>query len=229
MKTTVRRFTPSRSLLLAGLAATGFVAAVAGPATAASASPATTPVSAVSADTPAAPAPVFAAAKGLEHSFQLQENGYYCAPSATRVALSAQGKALTQDQVAKELGTTVNGTDSINQVTGALNKQLGAGRYHSVGIPGAKASPAQVAQFKTDVMTALSAGKPVVANIAGTTTDDNGDRHSYEGGHYIPIVGYANGGATVIIADSADTAGSPYYPISADKVAQWIATRGYSA
>ena len=84
-------------------------------------------------------------------------------------------------------------------------------------------------KLKSDVVTAINQGKPVVANIAGTVTDDNGDVHSYEGGHYLPIVGYSNGGATVKIADSADTVGSPYYDISTDKVANWIATRGYAA
>jgi hypothetical protein len=248
VKTTVRRWLPTltpRSLALAGLAAAGFVAGVAGPAAAASGHPSTSAASAGSAPAtatvahtapavpapaaPAAPAPAAPASKSLPHSFQLQSTAWYCGPSATRVALSAQGKTFTQDQVASMLGTTQDGTPSANDVTRVLNAQLGAGRYHTVEIPSAAATPAQIAQLKADVVAAVSQGKPVVANIAGTVTDDSGDVHSYEGGHYLPIVGYSHNGDTVKIADSADTVGSPYYDISTGKVANWIATRGYAA
>jgi hypothetical protein len=242
VKTNIRRWFSAPTLALAGLAATGFIAGVAGPAHAASAAPATAPVAHAVSTAPAssahaaapapgkpgAPAPV-PSAKALHHSFQLQSTGWYCGPSATRVALSAQGKTFSQDQVATMLGTTQDGTPSAKDVTRVLNQQLGQGKYHMVEISAAKASKAQVDQLKADVVAAINQGKPVVANIAGTVTDDNGDVHSYEGGHYLPIVGYSNGGATVKIADSADTVGSPYYDISTDKVANWIATRGYAA
>ena len=239
MKTNIRRWFSVPTLALAGLAATGFIAGIAGPAHAASAAPAAAPVAhsvstapaaahAAPVGKPAAPAPV-PSAKALHHSFQLQSTGWWCGPSATRVALSAQGKTFTQAQVAKMLGTTEDGTPSAKDVTRVLNQQLGKGKYHMVEISGAKASKAQTDLLKADVVKAINAGKPVVANIAGTVTDDNGDVHSYEGGHYLPIVGYSNGGATVKIADSADTVGSPYYDISTDKVANWIATRGYAA
>jgi len=239
VKTNIRRWFSAPTLALAGLAATGFIAGVAGPAHAASAAPATAPVAhtmtvtassvhAAAPGKPGAPAPV-PTAKELHHDFQLQSTGWWCGPSATRVALSAQGKTFTQAQVAKMLGTTQDGTPSANDATRVLNQQLGKGKYHTVEISDAKASKAQVDKLKADVVAAINAGKQVVANIAGTMTDDNGDLHSYEGGHYLPIVGYSNGGATVKIADSADTVGSPYYDISTDKVANWIATRGYAA
>jgi len=208
---TTRRWLTRRNITVLGLATAGFLAAVAGPASAAHAADAPPP------------------ALELAHDFQIQENGYYCGPSATRVALSAQGKVLTQDQVAQKLGTTPNGTDSINQVTDALNGELGAGRYHSVTIPGPKASPEQVAQLKADVVTSLSAGKPIVANIAGTVTDEDGQVHAYQGGHYLPVIGYAGNGETVRIADSWDKDGNAHYTITADQLANWTATRGYSA
>jgi Peptidase_C39 like family len=246
-------------LALAGLAAAGVVAGIAGPAAAAASAHAPTSAASTSAaatvpaahtapagststgststastvahtaPAPAAPAPAAPASKSVHYSFQLQSTGWYCGPSATRVALSAQGKTFTQDQVAGMLGTTVDGTPSANDVTRVLNAQLGAGKYHTVELSGAKASTAQIDKLKADVVAALNQGKPVVANIAGTVTDDNGDVHSYEGGHYLPIVGYSHNGDTVKIADSADTVGSPTYDISTAKVANWIATRGYAA
>ena len=207
MKKTLRT-----ALAITGLTTAGFVAAFAGPAAAS-----------------ASPAPAAAASAEVKHDYQLQENGYYCGPSATRVALSAQGHVLSQDQVAAELGTTVNGTDSANDITRVLNAQLGAGKYHTVEIAGPTVTEAQTAQLKADVVAALSQGKPVVANIAGTVTDTAGERHSYQGGHYIPVVGYGAAGDQVTIADSADKVGSPYYTLDTSTLAQWIATRGYSA
>jgi hypothetical protein len=208
---TTRRWITRRNITVLGLATAGFLAAVAGPASAAHAAEVPPP------------------AKELPADFQLQENGYYCGPAATRVALSAQGKTYTQDEVAQKLGTTPNGTDSINQVTSALNAELGPDRYHSVTIAAAKADDTQIAQLKTDVVTAVNTGKPLVTNVAGVITDDDGQTHSYKGGHYLPIVGYANNGDTVKIADSWDKDGNPYYTLSTDKMANWIATRGYTA
>ena len=208
---TTRRWFTRKNITVLGLATAGFLAAVAGPASAAHAAEVPPP------------------AKELPTDFQLQENGYYCGPAATRVALSAQGKTYTQDQVAQKLGTTPNGTDSINQVTAALNGELGPDRYHSVTIAGPKATPEQVAQLKADVVTSLSAGKPIVANIAGVVTDEDGQVHSYKGGHYLPVIGYAGNGETVRIADSWDSDGNAHYTITVDQLANWIATRGYSA
>ncbi|MFC5927933.1 C39 family peptidase, partial [Micromonospora vulcania] len=70
-------------------------------------------------------------------------------------------------------------------------------------------------------------GRAVVANIAGTTTDTDGTTHSFEGGHYISVVGYRDNGNTVTIADSADPTMASY-DISVQHLADWIATRGYA-
>jgi hypothetical protein len=198
------------ALTLTGIAAAGTVAALVGPTAAHAAAPATV------------------SARQLDHDYQQQENGYYCGPSATRVALSAQGKNLSQDKIAKELGTTENGTNSSEDITRVLNKELGDGKYRTVEIPSTPTSK-QKDQLKKDVVTGLSQGKPVVANVAGTVTDADGEVHSYEGGHYIPVVAFDDGGRTVTIADSADEVGSPYYKLTTDQLAQWIATRGYAA
>ena len=60
---------------------------------------------------------------------------------------------------------------------------------------------------------------------AGTDTD--GTTHSYEGGHYISVVGYRDGGETVKIADSANPNTASYW-ITVEHLADWIATRGYA-
>jgi hypothetical protein len=58
--------------------------------------------------------------------------------------------------------------------------------------------------------------------------DTDGNGHAFEGGHYISVIGYRDGGKTVTIADSADP-DTATYRMSVDNLADWIATRGYSS
>ncbi|RLP89656.1 phytochelatin synthase [Micromonospora sp. BL4] len=159
--------------------------------------------------------------------YQAQPNFYYCGPAATRIALSAQGKALSQDEVAKLLGTTEAGTPSALDTTRVLNELTG-GKYRTTEIRDSVARPEQVEQLRRDVLAAVDAGRPVVANIKGTTVDIDGNPHSYEGGHYLTLVGYRDGGDMIRIADPADPALGEYW-MSLPKVANWIAERGYSS
>ena len=157
----------------------------------------------------------------------LQPNGYYCAPAAVRIALSGHGHAPNFDDLAKDLHTTVNGTDSIHDVTRVLNYNLGGG-YRSVEIPERGANAEQTEKLRTDVVTSINAGDPIVANIAGTVSDTIGEVHSYNGGHYLTITGYTEDGRLISIADPADRAGGNEYQVPVDRMADWIATRGYS-
>jgi hypothetical protein len=159
---------------------------------------------------------------------QLQPNYYYCGPAATRIALSAHGKAMNMDQLANMMGTTTNGTNSAFDITTALNKVLGGNRYHTTEIAGQRATSQQIDKLQADIVAAVSHGDPVVANIAGTVTDTGGDVHSYEGGHYVTVIGYGDHGRIVAIGDSASP-NKPTYKLSTITLANWIATRGYSS
>jgi hypothetical protein len=164
----------------------------------------------------------------LNVRYQAQPNFFDCGPAATRNALSVQGKEISVDDMAKEMHTTEAGTDSIYDITPVLNKETGGkDAYHSVEISTPDANDKQTEQVRADVVRTVDDGRAVVANIAGTTTDTDGDVHSYEGGHYISVVGYRDGGKIVTIADSADP-DKASYQISVDNLADWIATRGYA-
>lgn len=210
------------ALAVAGLAVAG--GAIAGPVGVAQASPAT-------ADKPAVVAQERDGGKrdgGKELGFKygFQETYFYCAPAATKMALSALGKDLSQDELAKKLGTTEAGTDSALETTRVL-KDVSGKDYRTVEIPGERASAEEKDRLRADVVRALDDKRPVVANIIGTGVDTDGHAHSYEGGHYIAVVGYRDGGDTVKIGDSWSQEGQ--YWISTDKLADWIASRGYSA
>jgi hypothetical protein len=205
-------------LTAAGIAATA--GGIAGPAIAAHAADTSKPAAQVQTDRHGE--------RELNVRYQAQPNFYYCGPAATRNALSVQGKAIDVDAMAKEMGTTEAGTNSVNDITPVLNKETGKNVYHSVEIKNAKADDTQTDKLRTDIIHTVDNDRAVVANIAGTTTDTDGNTHSFEGGHYISVVGYRDNGHTVTIADSADP-NMASYRISVDNLADWIATRGYTA
>ncbi|MGC5331821.1 C39 family peptidase [Micromonospora sp. DT62] len=216
MRTDILRKT---ALTAAGLAFTG--GAIAGPVTTAFAAPAE-----------AKPTTVAQDRKGGERElgvrYEAQPNFYYCGPAAARNALSVQGKNIDVDDMAQRMGTTEAGTNSINDITPVLNKETGKDAYQSVEIAGAKADDKQTDKLRADIVTAIDEGHAIVANIAGTATDTDGTTHSFEGGHYISVVGYRDNGNTVTIADSANP-NQASYRMSVDNLADWIATRGYTA
>ncbi|MGC5052099.1 C39 family peptidase [Micromonospora sp. DT48] len=216
MATTILRKT---ALTIAAAAATA--GGIAGPAIAAQAAPATKPVVQVQAERKPG------GERQLDVRYQAQDTFYYCGPAATRNALSVQGKDIDQHDMAKRMGTTEAGTDSINDITPVLNKETGKDVYKSVEIPGAKADAKQIEKLREDVVRTVDAGRAVVANIAGTATDTDGVVHSFEGGHYISVVGYRDNGDLVKIADSADPNQASYWMTTKD-LANWIATRGYA-
>ncbi|MCI4062121.1 C39 family peptidase [Micromonospora sp. R77] len=216
MATTLLRKTV---LTAAGIAATA--GGIAGPAIAAQAAPAEKAASSVTTDRKGH------GERELDVRYEAQPNFYYCGPAATRNALSVLGKNIDVDAMAKEMGTTENGTNSINDITPVLNKETGK-HYRSVEIRDSKADDKQTDTLRADIVRTVDDGRAVVANIAGTATDTDGNTHSFEGGHYISVVGYRDGGKIVTIADSANP-DQAAYRMSVDNLADWIATRGYSA
>ncbi|OZV81026.1 phytochelatin synthase, partial [Micromonospora echinospora] len=57
----------------------------------------------------------------LNVRYEAQPNFFYCGPAAARNALTTLDKNISQDDLAREMGTTENGTDSAHQITKALN------------------------------------------------------------------------------------------------------------
>nr|WP_240942857.1 C39 family peptidase [Planosporangium thailandense] len=165
----------------------------------------------------------------MTFQYQAQINGWYCGPAATRIALTARGKFPTQDAVAAVLGTTTSGTDSAADTTRGLNALLGETTYQTHLIAGNAPTPAEAAQFQTDVVRAVGNGYAVVANIVGTAVDVTGAAHSYGNGHFLTVVGYRDDGRTVDVADPANPGGDGTYWMATANFARWMAHRGYSA
>jgi hypothetical protein len=158
----------------------------------------------------------------------LQPNAYYCGPAATRIALSAHGVLPSFDDLARALGTTQSGTASIFEVTRVLNGVYGYARYTSVEMSNRTVTARQVKKMRSDVIVGVNQGDPIVANVKGTITDTAGEVHSYNGGHYLTITGYASSGDLVTVTDPADAVGSNEYQVPIRVMANWVATRGYT-
>ncbi|OWV04574.1 hypothetical protein B5D80_19970 [Micromonospora wenchangensis] len=173
----------------------------------------------------AAPKPP--SSKVLRYDYQAQITYYYCGPAAVRNALSAAGIERGQDDLAAQLGTTEMGTNSAEDTTRVLNAVVKGDPYRTRMFAGTP-SDAQIERLRADVVAAVTDQRAVVANVAGDATDLDGGWHSFPGGHYVAAVGYRDNGRTVRIADSADPS-LPAYWVSVTTLANWIATRGYSA
>ncbi|SCF25148.1 Peptidase_C39 like family protein [Micromonospora matsumotoense] len=173
----------------------------------------------------AAPKPP--SSKVLRYDYQAQITYYYCGPAAVRNALSAAGIERGQDDLAAQLGTTEMGTNSAEDTTRVLNAVVKGDPYRTRMFAGTP-SDGQIERLRADVVAAVADKRAVVANVAGDVTDLDGGWHSFPGGHYVAAVGYGDNGRTVRIADSADPS-LPAYWVSVTTLANWIATRGYSA
>lgn len=166
--------------------------------------------------------------KVLDYDYEAQTTFYNCGPAAVRHALSAAGVARSQDALGAQLGTDEMGTDSAEDTTRVLNATVKGDPYRTRMIPGNAATPAQMDRLRADVVAAITDGRGVVVNVAGSATDTDGGWHSFPGGHYIAVVGYQDEGRLVKIADSANPATASYW-MSTVALANWAATRGYSA
>ncbi|MGW1056881.1 C39 family peptidase [Micromonospora rubida] len=216
-------------LSVAGLVMTG--GAVAGPALAAHAAPAKTgPTGALRIDktikTTKTSTKDDKSERRAGYEYQAQPNFYYCGPASARIALSAEGRTVSQDELAAKLGTTENGTDSAVDITRVLNEYTD-GRYKTTEISSDVASKEQIERLRVDVKASVDAGEPVVANILGGAVDAEGREHSYPG-HYLTVVEYKDNGNTIKIADPADPAVQEYW-MDVAELANWIAGRGYSS
>jgi hypothetical protein len=175
-----------------------------------------------------APEPPPPAKRELRYTYAAQINGWFCGPAAARIALTTRGLSPSQDALANQLGTTENGTNSSEDIARVLNAVTKTSYYHATSIPDKGVTKQQVNQFEADVVRAISHGYGVVTNVVGSGQDVGGNWYSYDGGHYIAVVGYQDNGRQVKIADPANPYSAIYW-MTAANLAEWVGTRGYAS
>ena len=108
-----------------------------------------------------------------------------------------------------------------------LNAHGEAGWYETKYITSYPTS-SKVTLLESDARIDIDNSHAIVAGVYGDAKDTAGNWHSYDGGHYLTVVGYRDSGAYLHIYDVADNTN---YWMSALTVAVWIdhASNGYSA
>ena len=165
--------------------------------------------------------------KVLEHDYQVQQTGYWCGPAATRIVLSTRFSPPSQQTLAGQLGTTVNGTDWIGQITNVLNRHVGA-RYATVEMPNDPPTAAQRERLWNDIVLSVDAGHGLVANIVAPPSNHPPGYPNETIYHYFAVIGYNPATRQVYVADSANFSGNHHYWLTLDKLATLIPPKGYA-
>ena len=168
-----------------------------------------------------------------------QDTYYWCGPaSAQTVILSATGKLIPETTLATELGTTVNGTNDIQNILPSLNRHIPDRKYVAVRMPNDPPLKEQVERLWDHLVRSINAGAGIVANIWAPPSNYPRPSYTstsplqYSGGfvmHYVAFMGYAvdsAGGRHVWWADSGF---APYGCwVSLDQTATLVPPRSYA-
>jgi predicted chitinase len=173
-----------------------------------------------------------------DRSIVPQETGYWCGPAATQVVLNSRGLIVAESTLAREIGTTVNGTDYVGLIERILDLRVPDARYTSVYVERDPMTGSQKETLWRNLTRSIDAGFGVVMNWVAPPSNKprgvNGSvSPSYSGGttyHYVAAMGYKDDvpglGRAVWIADSGFR---PYgYWISFDQCATLIPPKGYA-
>lgn len=162
-----------------------------------------------------------------------QETGYWCGPASTQVVLNSRGIVNAERDLAREIGTTTNGTDYVGLIERVLDRVTPDAYYTSVYMTDDPPTPAQRNRLWANIVQSIDAGHGVVMNwVAPPSNYPRGVKGSpspaYGGGtvfHYVACMGYDDTARALWIADSGFR---PYgYWMSFDQAATLIPPKGY--
>lgn len=172
----------------------------------------------------------------LDHTYSVQETGWWCGPASTQIALTARGIDVPERELVGELEwlegneyDDQDGTDSVTQVTTVLARRTGQ-PYVTVQIPNDPPSAAQVGRLWDDIVGSIDGGNAIVANIvAPPGNQPPGYPSNQTIYHYVAVVGYDDHTRAVYVADPARFGGLEHYWLSLGKLASLITPKGYAA
>lgn len=167
-----------------------------------------------------------------------QDTYYWCGPATAQTLIQARtGSMVSESTLAKELGTTINGTNGVIQIANVLNKRIG-GNWKVGAMPNDPPNAEQKKLLWDRIVGSINGRVGVAANIwvppgnyprASYTSTQN---LRYSGGfvkHYLCVMGYAidaNGNKHVWLADSGF---APYGSwVTFDQFATMIPPREYA-
>jgi putative chitinase len=148
-----------------------------------------------------------------------QDTYYWCGPATTQTIIQARtGQMVSESVLAKELGTTVNGTNGVVQLARVLNARIG-GEWKTGSMPNDPPKPAEKETLWSRIVASVNGGVGVAANIwvppsnypkASYTSTES---LRYGGGfvmHYLAVMGYARDAVGVRHVWLADSGFAPH-------------------
>ena len=149
----------------------------------------------------------------FDHAIIPQEVGWDCCCAAAQVVLNAKGIIRSEQQLIADIGTTQEGTPTVEYALPILNKLLPDAHFKAVWHPHEPVTPAETEVLWKNVKSSIDAGYPCILNFQVPVSNfPKGTRGSaspeYRGQvvyHYIAVAGYADdgpGGRHFFIADS---------------------------
>lgn len=184
--------------------------------------------------------PVATVEKRLDYSrAQIAQDTYYwCGPATTQTLIQARtGNMVAESVLAKELGTTINGTNGVQQLQRVLNARIG-GNWKVGAMPNDPPNADQKKLLWDRIVGSINGRVGVAANVwvppsnypkASYTSTQN---LQYSGGfikHYLCVMGYAIDGAGKKHVWLADSGFAPYGSwITFDQFATLIPPREYA-
>lgn len=167
-----------------------------------------------------------------------QDTYYWCGPATTQTLIQARtGQMVPEATLAKELGTTVNGTNGVQQLQRVLNARIGGNwqvgeMHHDPPLTDEKET------LWARIVASINGGVGVAANIwvppsnypkASYTSTES---LHYGGGfvmHYLAVMGYARDAASVRHVWLADSGFPPHGSwVTFDQFATMIPPREYA-
>jgi hypothetical protein len=166
----------------------------------------------------------------LPTPYTAQPNGYTCGPTSVHMALALHSASPGIWSLAKELGTTTEGTGPTPIVTQALRNHTGA-PYETATIPwdGVAVKPADTQRLWDSVVEDVDGGYAIVAYVYAPAHEYPYHDVGYPLEHYFVVDGYDTTYGTVRISDPANFDGRSRFWITVDQLAYLIAgTPGYA-
>ena len=152
------------------------------------------------------------------HDLVTQETYYNCGPGSSQLVLDVRGIHVSEAELSGVLGTTTDGTPSIDCIAGGLNHYDGESQYASMWMPNDPPTPDDVNLMRERIFRTIAWGRGCVANVvvppsnyprAVAKSDPNlpgaaGESPNYAGGivyHYISVLGADDTDDTVMVVD----------------------------
>lgn len=163
----------------------------------------------------------------LPHQYHAQETAWTCGPSTAKVVLSTFGQNVAESVLARECGTTEDGTADIANVNSVISRRSGR-RYGNSYLRADPPSRGQMDDFWLHAVATLAdnrRGMPI--NIWAPGNNHPPGYPNYMIMHYITAVGIDLSQRGLYISDSARFSGIEHYWIGADRLATMITPKGY--